>query len=73
LRIFASSNPEHGGIFKVHAEKFTINQVSDTPDNAIVYNGDITGMKTWDLPELDKEHYIKMAEDRVRKFVKQTA
>jgi hypothetical protein len=73
LRVFASSNPEHGGIYKVHAEKLNINQVSDTPNNAIVFNGDITGMKTWDLPYLDKEHYIKMAEDRVKKFINQTA
>jgi hypothetical protein len=69
LRIFASTNPEHGGIYKVHAEKLNINQVSDTPVNAIVFNGDITGMKTWDVPHLDKEYYIKMAEDRVKKFI----
>jgi hypothetical protein len=73
LRIFASLNPNHGGIFKVHAIKKNINKVSDTPKNAMIMNHDITGVKVADVPDLDKEFYIAWAEDRIKKFVKQTA
>lgn len=69
LRVFASTNEDDKGIFKRHAIKKNLNKVSDTPVHAFILNGDITGAKCSDYP-LDKEYYIKMAESRVKNFVK---
>jgi hypothetical protein len=75
LRVFASRNSDDGGIYKVHAEKLNVNQVSDTPKNAFILNEDITGIKLDNTLgcitkyPLDREYYIKMAEDRVKKFI----
>jgi hypothetical protein len=73
LRTFASLNPNHGGIFKVHAIRHTISKISDTPKHAMIMNHDITGIKVVDVPDLDKEFYIAWAEDRIKKFIQQTA
>jgi hypothetical protein len=73
LRVFATTDETKGGIYKIHALKLSVNQVADTPGNSIIINDDITQMTTDDLPELDKEYYIKMAKDRVNKFFTQTA
>lgn len=67
LRVFASTNEEDGGIFKVHKEKGNVNQVSDTPTNAFILNGDITDANIADYP-LDRDYYIKMAEKRLKAF-----
>jgi hypothetical protein len=75
LRVFASTNTDHGGIYKVHAVKKNINKVSDTPTHAFIINDDITGIKLDNTLgcitkyPLDREYYIKMAEDRVKKFI----
>lgn len=68
LRMFASSNPEDGGVFKQHAKTKAINKVSDSPKHAFFVNDDITNAKASDYP-LDKSFYIAMAESRVKKFV----
>lgn len=65
VRVFASANPSHGGVFKVKAggkpEKF-----ANTPDNCIVMNGDIRDKK---IPQgLDKQWYIDLAKSRLRDF-----
>jgi hypothetical protein len=67
LRVFASTNPEHGGIYKVHAQRNNINKVGDTPDNAFIINEDITGVTIENYP-LDKEYYIKMAKKRLKGY-----
>lgn len=69
LRVFASTNPDDGGIYKQHAIKKNLNKVSDTPKHAFILNEDITGFKCSDFP-IDKEYYIDMAEKRVKNFVK---
>lgn len=70
LRVFASTDQNDGGIYKVHAQKGNLNKVSDTPTHAFILNEDITTAKCSDYP-LDKEFYIKMAESRVKNFVVQ--
>lgn len=67
LRVFASTNPEHGGIYKVHKEKGNINQVSDTPQHAFLVNGDISDANIADYP-LDRQYYIDMAKKRIKAF-----
>jgi hypothetical protein len=73
LRVFASTDVNDGGIFKVHAIKKNINKVANTPKHAFILNYDIVGKTVDKYPWLDKEYYIAEAEDRVRKFVNQTA
>jgi hypothetical protein len=73
LRVFASTDETKGGIYKIHALKLNVNQVSDTPNCAVIVNDDITKMTTDDLPELDREYYIKMAESRMKAFYPKTA
>lgn len=69
LRVFASTNEEHGGIFKRHAIKKNLNKVADTPVNAFIMNDDITGLSTDGLP-LDRQYYIDMVKKRIKAFVK---
>jgi hypothetical protein len=73
LRVFATTDKTKGGIYKIHAVKLNANQVSDTPDNAVIVNQDITKMSTDDLPELDRAYYIKMAESRMKAFYPKSA
>ena len=68
LRVFASTNPADGGIYKVHTVKENINQVGDTPDHAFILNDDITGAKAADYP-LDRQYYIDMAKKRIKGFL----
>jgi DNA polymerase len=69
LRVFASTNEQDGGIFKLHAIKKNLNKASDTPVHAFIVNDNIEDAKASDYP-LDKQYYINMANDRVKKFVK---
>jgi hypothetical protein len=68
IRWFASNNPEHGGLFKLHAVTGGYGKLTDSPDHLFIINDDITKAKCSDYPELDKEFYIKWAESRIRKF-----
>lgn len=67
LRVFASTNSAHKGIFKRHAIKKNLNKVSDTPVNAFIVNNNIEGKTTHDYP-LDRSYYIKMAQKRIKAF-----
>lgn len=67
LRVFASTDENHGGIFKKHAIKKNYNKVSDTPVQAFIINDDITGADINDYP-LDRQYYIDMAEKRIKGF-----
>lgn len=67
LRVFASTNAEHGGIFKIHAVTGRMAKANDTPVNAFLVNGNIEGVNTDDYP-LDKQYYIDMAKKRLKGF-----
>jgi hypothetical protein len=69
LRVFATTDETKGGIYKVHAIKNNVNKVADTPLHAIIINDDITKMTTDDVPELDREYYIKEAKRRLSGFL----
>lgn len=68
LRVFASTNRDEGGIFKVHKEKGTVNQVGDTPMNAFIISTDITKAVAGDFT-LDRQYYIDMAKKRIKNFI----
>jgi hypothetical protein len=68
LRVFASTNENHGGIYKIHAITGGIAKANDTPVHAFIVNGNIEGVATDDFP-LDKQYYIDIVNDRIKKFV----
>lgn len=68
LRVFASTDTNHGGVFKVHKDKGNINQVGDTPKHAFLVNDDVTGVNIHDFP-LDRQYYIDMAKSRLKKII----
>lgn len=68
LRVFASTDEKHGGVYKVHKEKGNLNKVGDTPTHAFLANGDITESNINDYP-LDRQYYIDMAKNRLKKIV----
>jgi hypothetical protein len=67
LRVFASTDENHGGIFKIHAAKKNINKVADTPVHAFIINDKLDNIDINDYP-LDREYYIKMAKSRLKGF-----
>jgi hypothetical protein len=70
LRIFASTNETDGGLFKQHAITKNIGKVSDMPKHVFIMNDNIEGANVSDYP-LDKDFYIKMAESRIKRFVRE--
>jgi len=66
IRIFASNNPDLGGIVKISERTGKPEKVSNSPENCFVFNDEVNGVKC--PKELDKEWYIKMAIKRLRDF-----
>ena len=67
-RVFASTNPNDKGIFKLHRETGTKAKIEMTPEQCFIDNGDIRGME---IPKkLDRQWYIDLANRRVKEFVK---
>jgi hypothetical protein len=68
IRWFASTNKDHGGLFKISAKTGAYSKVTDSSLHVFIVNDDITSAKCSDYPELDKEFYIQWAERRVKNF-----
>lgn len=67
-RVFASTDSNDKGIFKLHKETGTKAKIEMTPEKCFIDNGDIIGKP---IPaKLDREWYIELAERRVKEFVK---
>ena len=67
VRIFASKNINDGGLTKIHATTGRVAKLEGTPEHCFLYNGNVKGVK---VPEkLDKEWYINVAKDRLKKFL----
>lgn len=66
IRIFSTRNKNKGKVMKKHVSKTTYDNVSNCPNNAEVFNGDITGKKvpSW----LDRSYYIELAKRRLKHF-----
>lgn len=67
VRVFASLDSRHKGIFKIHAERGTVAKVEGTPENAFIINGDISEMEI--PPYLNKGWYINVAKERLKGFI----
>ena len=66
MRVFASMNPSHGGVFKVKTPQGSPEKFANTPDHCFVQNADIRGVS---VPKtLDKQWYIDLAKSRLRDF-----
>ena len=67
-RVFASTNPNDKGIFKLHRETGTKAKIEMTPECCYIDNGDIRNKP---IPsKLDKQFYIDLANRRCKEFVK---
>lgn len=66
-RCFASLNPNDGMLFKKHRNKESLDKTPSTPEKCFIDNSDITEKKC--PPYLDKQWYVDLAKDRIRKFI----
>ena len=66
VRIFASLNPDRGGVFKVNDRTGKPEKISNSPEHCFIFNDDVNGVKCPN--ELDKEWYVKMATKRLLDF-----
>ena len=68
VRVFASRDNSDGGLYKLHQNKTKPDKFPSTPLNCFIVNDDVNGMSVPD--KLDREFYIKIAQERVKKFGK---
>jgi DNA polymerase elongation subunit (family B) len=66
FRVFASTDPNDGGIFKVKSGK-NPEKFANTPEHCFIMNGNITGVSIPD--KLDRQFYIDMANRHVQQFL----
>lgn len=66
IRIFASANPNAGGVVKISNRTGLPEKISNSPANCFIWNDAVNGVKC--PPELDKQWYINMAKKRLRDF-----
>ena len=65
VRIFASLNPNHGGVWKVH-KKTGVAKMEGSPEHCFVWNDNVNGVSCPDY--LDKNWYIDLARKRLTDF-----
>lgn len=65
FRVFASTDVNKGGIFKVKTGK-NPEKFANTPLNCFIFNADVNGVKVTN--ELDKNWYINLANERLNQF-----
>jgi hypothetical protein len=63
LRVYASSRPSDGGVFKM---KNNPEKIADTSDKCFIHNESVVGKKCPSY--LDKNFYVTMAKERINKF-----
>jgi hypothetical protein len=67
LRVFASSDENACGVFKVKNEE-KIEKIANTPEKCFIYNDSVIGVK---IPKyLDKQYYIDITQKRLDDFLK---
>lgn len=66
LRVFASTDEEAKGVYKIKSEK-KVEKIANTPDKCFIFNDEIRGIK---CPEyLDKGYYIDLAKKQLGDFL----
>lgn len=63
LRVYASSDPKDGGVFKMKANP---EKIADTSEKCFIHNESVVGKKC--PAKLDKSFYVAMANERINKF-----
>lgn len=66
LRVFASTDKDAQGVYKVKSE-IKVEKMASTPDKCFINNENIVGVKCPD--NLDKDYYIELAKDRLKDFL----
>ena len=66
IRIFASNDPDAGGVVKVSERTGRPEKVSNSPEHCFIYNDEVNGVKC--PKELDKGWYVDMSTKRLRDF-----
>jgi len=56
-----------GTIFKFHKGNQNYVKTAGTPVNSFIYNDNVNNMKV--LDKVDKQWYIDLAKDRIKKFL----
>ena len=65
FRVFASTDPRDGSIYKQKKEGTNLEKFANTPPHCIIYNDKITDQTRIDI---DKQYYIDLAKRRLEKF-----
>ncbi len=66
IRIFASTRPDDGGVFKISGRTGFPEKISNSPDHSFIWNDAVNGVKC--PPHLDKQWYINLARKRLKDF-----
>ena len=66
IRVFASTNPHKGGVFKVSASTGKPMKIANSPEHCFLNNDDVNEAPC--PPELDKQWYVEMALKRLKDF-----
>ena len=71
-RIFPSTNPAFGGLYKHKKEKAigTLDKVEGTPEHVLIMNTDIRGKTIGELNDIDYEWYVAEAQKRIDDFLR---
>ena len=56
------------GKVKIKDGKESIEKFANTPDHCFFFNNDVNEVKVDDVPELDKQWYIDLANKRLAQF-----
>lgn len=65
VRLFASQNPDDGGLWKVKG-KDKIEKLEGTPEHSFIWNDEVNGVTC--PPILDKQWYVNTAKERLKGF-----
>lgn len=70
FRVFASKYADSSfmGKVKIKDGKESIEKFANTPDHCFFFNHDVNSVKVDDVPELDKQWYIDLANKRLAQF-----
>lgn len=66
FRVFASTNPDDGTIYKIKNPSSNPEKFADTPEKCFIDNGDVSNKKVPDY--LDRKWYVDLAKKRLRQF-----
>ena len=66
IRIFASTDPRAGGVFKISRRTGFPEKISNSPERCFIWNDAVNGVSC--PPNLDKGWYVNLARKRLMDF-----